>query len=323
MEGDACQLSQHELEVHDIVKVHREEKVFPSHYPCSAFLSAAGILQDFHTLLSNAGLEYFVEGEPPQYVKITMSVVQDFRFSWSTSNLMVYYKIYNKSVDLPLDVFCTAIRVPHRGSLEKIRGQPRQLLELYEEICQGRSFTGEGGKIRNIHFPSIRYFAFFITKCVLARRSASKLSLHDLAFIAATLRRDRTYHLGALIAFRLDINREKGGICGGLIASRLLALHGVVPHLRDLQFPEEKLGLDAMVQHKFNSPPASLINLTFELTFFKKTTWKVVKTGRSVHLPAPLLFNLDRRNGWSLSEDELDAYAAEHPTHVHNEEDVE
>jgi hypothetical protein len=86
MEENAYQLSQHELEVHDVMKVHHEEKVFPSHYPCSAFMSAAGILQDFQTLLSNAGLEYFVEGEPPQYVKLTMSLVQDFRFSWSTSN---------------------------------------------------------------------------------------------------------------------------------------------------------------------------------------------------------------------------------------------
>jgi hypothetical protein len=103
-------------------------------------------------------------------------------------------------------------------------------LELYEEICQGKSFTGEGGKIRNIHFPSIQYFAYFITKCVLSRKAASKLSFHDRAFIAASLRHDRTYHLGALIAFRLDVNHEKGGICGGLIASRLLALHGVVPH---------------------------------------------------------------------------------------------
>jgi hypothetical protein len=52
---------------------------------------------------------------------------------------MVHYKIYNKSMDLPLDVFCTAIRIPQWGSLEKIRGQPRPLLELYEEICQGRT----------------------------------------------------------------------------------------------------------------------------------------------------------------------------------------
>jgi hypothetical protein len=206
MEENAYQLSQHELEVHEVMRVHREERVFPSLYPYSAFMSAAEILQDFQTLLSNAGLEHFTEGEPFQYVKLTMSVVQDFRFNWATSNPMVHYKIYNKSVDLPLDVFCTAIRVPQWGSLERIRGQPRPLLELYEEICQGRSFTGEGGKIRNIHFPSIRYFAFFITKCVLARKSASRLSLHDLAFIAAALRSDRIYHLGALIAFRLDVN---------------------------------------------------------------------------------------------------------------------
>jgi hypothetical protein len=115
MEENAYQLSQHELEVHEVMKVHHEEKVFPSHYPCLEFMNAAGILQDFQTLLSNAGLEYFVEGEPPQYVKLTISVVQDFRFSWSTSNPMVHYKIYNKSVDLPLDVFCTAIRVPQWG----------------------------------------------------------------------------------------------------------------------------------------------------------------------------------------------------------------
>jgi hypothetical protein len=101
---------------------------------------------------------------------------------------------------------------------------------------------------------------------------ASKLSFHDLAFIAAALRRDRTYHLSALIAFHLDANCEKGEICGGIIASRLLALHGVVPHILDLQFPVEKLDLNSMIHHKFVSPHACMNNLTFEITFFKKST---------------------------------------------------
>jgi hypothetical protein len=100
---------------------------------------------------------------------------------------MVHYKIYNKSVDLPFDVFCAAIRVPQWGSREKMKEWPRPLMNLYGEICQGRSFTGEGGKIRNIHFPSIRYFAYFITKCVLARKASSKLSSCDLDFIATAL----------------------------------------------------------------------------------------------------------------------------------------
>jgi hypothetical protein len=234
MEENAYQLFQHELEVHEVMRVHREERVFPSIYPCSEFMNAAGILQDFQTLVSNAGLEHFIDGELPQYAKLTMFVVQDFRFSWSTSNPMVHYKIYNKPVDLPFDVFCVAIRVPQWGSRERMNEWPRPLMDLYEEICEGRSFTGDNGKIQNIHFPSIRYFAYFITKCVLARKAANKLSSCDLAFIAAALRRDRAYNLGALIAFCLDANREKGGICGGLVASRLLALHGVVPHIFDL-----------------------------------------------------------------------------------------
>jgi hypothetical protein len=96
-----------------------------------------------------------------------------------------------------------------------------------------------------------------------------------------------------------------------------------MPHFLDLQFPEEKLDLSSMIHHKFISPPASLINLTFELTFFKKTTWKVEKTDRLVRLPAPLLFNLDHRNGWSLTEDELDVYVEEHPPTVDDEEGTE
>jgi hypothetical protein len=38
-------------------------------------MNAAGILQDFQTLISNAGLAHFIDDEPHQYVKLTMSVV--------------------------------------------------------------------------------------------------------------------------------------------------------------------------------------------------------------------------------------------------------
>jgi hypothetical protein len=69
-----------------------------------------------------------------------------------------------------------------------------------------------------------------------------------------------------LIAFRLATNREKGEICGGLIASHLLALHGVVPHDLDIQFPLERLDLNSMIQHKFVSSQAWLGNLSYELT---------------------------------------------------------
>jgi hypothetical protein len=87
-----------------------------------------------------------------------------------------------------------------------------------------------------------------------------------------------TYNLGDLIAFRITANREKGGVCGGLIASRLLALHGVVPHDLDIQFPIERLDLNSMIQHKFVSSQAWLGNLSYEINFLKKSAWRVVKT---------------------------------------------
>ena len=81
MGANVHQLVQRELEVYEVMNVHREEGVFPSLYPCSEFTRAAGILQDFQTLVFNAGLERFIDGEPNQYAKITMSMVQDFRCS--------------------------------------------------------------------------------------------------------------------------------------------------------------------------------------------------------------------------------------------------
>src|SRR4051812_15854872 len=184
----AYPLSQYDLMVHEPMKVHREEAVFPSIYPCHEFMRATGILQDFQTMVTNAGLEHFVEGEPIQYVKLTMDFVQDFRFTLSTSNPMVHYKIYNIPINLPFADFCAAIRVPQWGSYDKIKERPKSLVDLYAEIFQGFEFSKESGKIRNIQLPAIRYFAYFITKCILARKTARKLSYFDLAFIAVVLK---------------------------------------------------------------------------------------------------------------------------------------
>ncbi|KAK1627296.1 hypothetical protein QYE76_001611 [Lolium multiflorum] len=110
------------------------------------------------------GLEGFTVGEPYQYAKLTVSVVQDFEFHRSQTNPMVRYKIYNKTINLPFSDFCAAIRVPQWGSCEKVRGTPRELSNLYTMICNGRSFSDDGGKISSIQQPAIRYFAYFVTK---------------------------------------------------------------------------------------------------------------------------------------------------------------
>ncbi|KAK1686316.1 hypothetical protein QYE76_047164 [Lolium multiflorum] len=267
------------------------------------FLNTAGAVID-----CNKGKVTFNVDDREHTVYFPKRIDKDFKFNWSRSNPMVQYKIYNKTVNLPFNDFCAAIRVPQWGSCEKIRGSPQEFLDLFKMICHGRSFSEDGGKISSIQLPAIRYFAYFITKCVLARKNGSKISIQDLAFLAAALQGDRTYNLGALIANRLATNREKGGICGGLIASRLLAMHGVEPHHLDIQLPIEKLDIVSMIKHEFVSDSSNLSNLSYRITFYKKA-WRITKkTEKLVGLPAPALFNLDSREDWSVTEGELKAY---------------
>lgn len=242
---------------------------------------------------------------PYQYAILSMSVVQNFHCKLNSSNPIVHYTVYNKSVYLPFDVFCSVMRVPNRGSVEKPKCNPRLLMYVYEEICYVRSFSKEDGKIRSIHLPSIRYFAYFISKCVLARRSAGKLGLPDLAFLAAALCRDRTYNLGALIAHHFVANHKKGGVCGGLVASRLLASHCLYPHPQDLLLSMEKLDTESMKRHEFIARSGSLHYLPYTITYSKRKHLKVTTIARSVILPAPI-FNLVGRGTISVAEAELD-----------------
>ena len=180
----------------------------------------------------------------------------------------------------------------------------------------------ESGKIRLILFRAIRYFTYFIAKCVLARKTGSKLSVHDLAFISAALRSDRTFNLGALIAHRLSTNREKGGVCGGLIASRLLAYHQLSPPQFDIELPVFRLDINSMIRHHFVPTWATLDDLTYYLVFVTKTFPLPKTSERLVCLPAPVLFNIHGRDNWSFSEKELDAYMSEHGSQAetHDEE---
>ena len=193
-----------------------------------------------------------------------------------------------------------------------MKERPKTLMELYKEICQGRSFSEQDGKISSIHLPSIRYFAHFISRCVLAKKVSSKLSANDLAFIAAALGRGTTHSLGGLIAFRLAANRSRGGFCGGLITSRLLAFHGLEPHYSDFAFAIKRLNVAAMINHSFVSPGSNINYLPYIITLYKKSIIRTSKSIRTVELPAPLLFNLNGRGSLSITEEEIVSYIMDH-----------
>ena len=59
-----------------------------------------------------------------------------------------------------------------------------------------------------LHFPVVRYFAYFITKCLLARQKVGALSSPGLAVLRHVIEGDNTYSLGAIVARRLHLNKS-------------------------------------------------------------------------------------------------------------------
>jgi hypothetical protein len=76
MEENEYQLIQQELEVHEVMKVHCEEGVFPSIYPWLEFMSAVGILEDFLLLVDRVGLTTYMLDESNQYAMLTKIFVE-------------------------------------------------------------------------------------------------------------------------------------------------------------------------------------------------------------------------------------------------------
>jgi hypothetical protein len=113
MESNRYQLNQQELEAQYVMRVNREAGVYPSYYPCSDFMRSAGILEDVQSLISRAGLNDFVDGEPCQYAKLTMS---DVNQQGLTSGGFLRARVWIK-VDVPLRR-CIAIDSSRRESCD-------------------------------------------------------------------------------------------------------------------------------------------------------------------------------------------------------------
>ncbi|KAK1678846.1 hypothetical protein QYE76_039694 [Lolium multiflorum] len=139
-ENVPVQVTQHCLILTDFVVLEMPEDDNMSIILGRPFLNTAGAVID-----CNKGMVTFNVDDKEHTVYFPKRIDKDFEFHRSQTNPMVRYKIYNKTINLPFSDFCTAIRVPRWGSCEKIRGTPRELSNLYTMICNGRSFSNDGG----------------------------------------------------------------------------------------------------------------------------------------------------------------------------------
>ncbi|KAK1628872.1 hypothetical protein QYE76_003187 [Lolium multiflorum] len=175
-----------------------------SSFPCYDFLTNAGILDDFFTLVNKAGLATYVGDEREQYYMLTKIFVESFKFQNTQYEPTVAFKIYDNPITMELETFCRALDIAPVGTARRIDDNPRDLLELYRGITNDDCRTIQRGKIRNIQLPAIKYFAYYIATSILGRENTSNISSYHLAFLNIALTGRTSYHLGSLIARRLS-----------------------------------------------------------------------------------------------------------------------
>ncbi|KAK1615893.1 hypothetical protein QYE76_021410 [Lolium multiflorum] len=284
-----------------------------SSFPCYEFLSNAGLLDDFLTLIGNVGLTTYMEDEGKQYYMLTKIFVESFKFHNKHFNPTVAFKIYGTPVTMKLKDFCAALGIAPAGTAKKIEDNPRVLLELYREITNDDCRTIQRGKIRNIQLPAIKYFAYYLATSILGRENTSNISSYHLAFLNAALTGQTPYHLGSLIARRLS---NRGPIFGGTIALRILTHLRLPLDPNDVPLTPRRLDIAAMKSHHFVTTDSTVDNMVYRMLFADGDE-------KEIPLPQPGLFNIDRQS-WSRTKEEVEEHMKIQDFHQqHDSEDAE
>ncbi|KAK1664565.1 hypothetical protein QYE76_052724 [Lolium multiflorum] len=268
-----------------------------SSFPCYEFLTNAGLMDDFFTLVNRAGLATYVGDERGQYYRLTKIFVESFKFHNTEYEPTVAFKIYDIPVTMKLEEFCFALGIAPVGTARRIDDNPRDLLELYRGITGDDCRTIQRGKIRNIQLPAIKYFAYYIGTSILGRENTSNISSYHLAFLNVALTGETPYHLGSLIARRLS---SRGPIFGGTIALRILTHLDIPLDSNDVPLTPRKLDIAAMKSHHFVTTNSTIDNIVYKMLFADGNE-------KEIPLPQQGLFNIDRQS-WSLTKEVVEEH---------------
>ena len=90
--------------------------VRPCEWPSDPFLKEAGIHEDFYYLANNVGIIPFLKDKCNQYLLLTNTFLQNFRFYPRKEPPMVEFNLYDVPKEMKLYEFCNACKLPYEGS---------------------------------------------------------------------------------------------------------------------------------------------------------------------------------------------------------------
>ena len=142
--------------------------------------------------------------------------MQNFYYHPKNSPPSISFRLYDETKEMSLRNFCVACRIPFEGSLDE--PHHKDVDGFVNTITVGDSRKGSDARITSIHFPVLRYFAIFASRCLIGHENCGNLRVPDIIILFHALFGDNSFSMGAVIAKRLSLNRTKGPIFGGLHA---------------------------------------------------------------------------------------------------------
>ena len=123
---------------------------------------------------------------------------------------MVDFYLYDAYKVMPLRNFCEFCKLSFPGFIEEPHSNDVE--GFIDTIDVGETRKVSDARITSIHFPVLRYFAIFASRCLICRGNYGNLSIPDIIILCHALFRDDTFSMGAIVAKRLNLNRTKGPI---------------------------------------------------------------------------------------------------------------
>jgi hypothetical protein len=211
----------------------------------------------------------------------------------------VQFNLYAETRQMPLTDFCDICLIPSDGEIRE--PIPAEFDGFYRTLTVGDERGVSSVTATSLQFPSVHYFVLFIAKCLIAREKVGALSAPDFAILHRALHNDHTYSLGAIIARRLHLNRNKGKIHGGIYATRLASHFNIQIRQHDYPLTRVYLEHQAMVAHQFTDEADCLHNIRYNLVFS-------VTSHDIIPLHAPTLFDSIARGGYRIMPEDIITY---------------
>ena len=121
--------------------------------------------------------------------------MQNFYYYPKKSPPAVSFHLYDEFKEISLRHFCTVCRIPYEGELEE--PHHNDVYGFVNTIVVEEPKKGSEAKVSSIHFPVLRYFAIFASRCLIGHGNSGKLSVPDIIILQHALLGDNSFSMGA------------------------------------------------------------------------------------------------------------------------------